>query len=87
MAITYEFHCREFSSSAAKSQRNPAFSLLTSDDILRFKEIIGEKNVIQDEDRLLSANTDWMRKYKGSSKLLLKPKSTEEVFISITLLS
>ncbi|RVW51792.1 D-2-hydroxyglutarate dehydrogenase, mitochondrial [Vitis vinifera] len=32
-----------------------------------------------DEDRLSAANMDWMRKYKGSSKLLLQPRSTEEV--------
>lgn len=55
------------------------FSTLNSDDISYFKGVIGEKNVIQDEERLLTANTDWMRKYRGSSKLLLQPSSTEEV--------
>lgn len=60
-------------------QRNPAFSTLNSDDVNYFKGTLGEKNVIEDEDALLFANTDWMRKYKGSSKLLLQPGTTQEV--------
>ena len=60
-------------------ERNPSFSTLNSDDINYFKGILGEKNVIQDEDRLSIANVDWMNKYKGSSKLLLQPRTTEEV--------
>lgn len=47
--------------------------------ISTFSEYFGEKNVVQDEDRLLDANTDWLRKFRGSSKLLLQPRSTEEV--------
>ena len=31
-------------------ERNPSFSTLNSDDINYFKGILGEKNVIQDED-------------------------------------
>ncbi|XP_010531060.1 PREDICTED: D-2-hydroxyglutarate dehydrogenase, mitochondrial [Tarenaya hassleriana] len=68
-----------FGSSASKIQRNPTFSSLDSDDVSYFKEILGEKNVIQDEERLETANTDWMHKYKGFSKLMLLPRSTEEV--------
>ncbi|KAJ6378878.1 hypothetical protein OIU78_028985 [Salix suchowensis] len=41
--------------------------------------VLGEKNVVQDEDRLETANIDWMHKYKGFSKLLLLPRNTEEV--------
>uniref|UniRef100_A0A2P2LJU9 D-2-hydroxyglutarate dehydrogenase n=1 Tax=Rhizophora mucronata TaxID=61149 RepID=A0A2P2LJU9_RHIMU len=70
---------RNFVSAAAKVKRNPSFSALMPDDIAYFKGILGEKNVIQDEDRLDFANTDWMHKYKGSSKLLLLPRTTEEV--------
>lgn len=76
---TVRLQHRCFGSAAAKIQRNPLFSTLNSDDISYFKGVLGEKNVIQDEDRLMTANTDWMRKYKGSSKLLLQPRSTEEV--------
>uniref|UniRef100_A0A1J3FZD0 D-2-hydroxyglutarate dehydrogenase n=1 Tax=Noccaea caerulescens TaxID=107243 RepID=A0A1J3FZD0_NOCCA len=67
------------SSSASQIQRNPLFSSLDSKDVSYFKEILGDKNVIEDEERLETANTDWMHKYKGSSKLLLLPKNTEEV--------
>ncbi|PON71512.1 Glycolate oxidase subunit [Parasponia andersonii] len=77
-AFRFQFRC--FGSAAAtKVQRNPSFSMLNSDDINYFKGILGDKNVIQDEDRLLTSNTDWMNKYRGSSKLLLLPRSTEEV--------
>lgn len=57
------------------------FATINSDDINHFKKILGEKNVIQEEEKLDIANTDWMRKYKGSSKLMLQPRSTEEVHI------
>ncbi|XP_050228813.1 D-2-hydroxyglutarate dehydrogenase, mitochondrial [Mercurialis annua] len=59
--------------------RNPVFETLDSNDIARFKEILGEKNVVEDEDRLEFANTDWMHKYRGSSKLLLLPTTTDQV--------
>jgi len=72
-------HGRFFGSVPTVLQRNPLFQSLNAEDIAYFKEILGEKNVIQDEERLLVANTDWMRKYEGSSKILLQPKSTEEV--------
>ncbi|XP_021833853.1 D-2-hydroxyglutarate dehydrogenase, mitochondrial isoform X2 [Prunus avium] len=76
---TRGFQYRGFGSLAAKVQRNPSFSTLNYDDISYFKEILGEKGVIEDEEWLATANTDWMHKYKGSSKLLLQPRSTEEV--------
>ncbi|XP_023552171.1 probable D-2-hydroxyglutarate dehydrogenase, mitochondrial isoform X2 [Cucurbita pepo subsp. pepo] len=77
MASGFQF--RRFASLSSVVQRNPSFSRLNSDDIDFFRSILGEKNVVQDEDRLLDANTDWLRKYRGSSKLLLQPRSTEEV--------
>jgi D-2-hydroxyglutarate dehydrogenase len=70
---------RSFGSLATKVERNPSFSSLNSDDVSYFKGVLGEKNVVQDEDRLETANIDWMHKYKGSSKLLLLPRNTEEV--------
>lgn len=60
------------------------FSTINADDITKFREILGEKNVVQDEEALLAANTDWMRKYKGSSNLLLQPRTTEEVYIFLS---
>lgn len=73
--LQYKF----YSVLAATIQRNPRFATLNSDDISYFKALLGDKNVIQDEDTLLAANTDWMHKYRGSSKLMLQPRSTEEV--------
>lgn len=70
---------RSFATTAPKVERDPSFSTLNSEDIKHFKEILGEKNAITDEDRLSIANVDWMGKYRGSSKLLLLPRSTDEV--------
>ncbi|XP_068634992.1 probable D-2-hydroxyglutarate dehydrogenase, mitochondrial isoform X2 [Aristolochia californica] len=75
----HKFQTRSLNLDAMKIQRNPSFSTITLDDICFFKETLGEKSVIQDEDKLSSANLDWMRKYKGSSQLLLQPRNTEEV--------
>nr|GMD58159.1 D-2-hydroxyglutarate dehydrogenase, mitochondrial isoform X1 [Ipomoea batatas] len=60
-------------------QRNPKFSTINPDDINYFKKILGERGVVEDEDTLNAVNMDWMRKYKGASKLMLQPRSTEEV--------
>ncbi|KAL9461657.1 hypothetical protein AB3S75_004617 [Citrus x aurantiifolia] len=76
-ASTIRYRC--FGSEATKFERNAAFSTLNSEDVSYFKELLGEKSVIQDEDVLLAANEDWMRKYRGSSKLLLQPRTTNEV--------
>lgn len=81
---THRLPCRFFGSAPIVMQRNPKFSTINADDITKFKEILGEKNVVQDEERLLAANTDWMRKYKGSSTLVLQPRTTEEVYIFLS---
>lgn len=60
-------------------QRNTKFSTINDDDIIYFEKILGAKKVIQDNEELETANTDWMNKYKGSSKLMLQPDNTEEV--------
>ncbi|KAL9269920.1 D-2-hydroxyglutarate dehydrogenase, mitochondrial-like protein, partial [Drosera capensis] len=70
---------RWYGSGAAAMKRNPAFSEINEDDVLFFKSVLGENNVVEDEDRLEAANTDWMRKYKGSSRLMLQPRTTDEV--------
>ena len=78
---TYKIRQKSFCSASIKIQRNPLFSTINYEDISYFKEILGDKNVIQDEDRLLAANVDWMHKFRGSSQLLLLPKSTKQVLI------
>ncbi|KAG6537866.1 hypothetical protein ZIOFF_002969 [Zingiber officinale] len=76
---TYMTQQRLFASLPNAIPRNPSFSNLNSDDVSFFRSILGDKNVVEDEDRLSAANLDWMRKYKGSSQLLLLPRSSEEV--------
>jgi D-2-hydroxyglutarate dehydrogenase len=76
-----EVQRRTFGSAAKSIQRNPAYSVLNSDDVSYFKSILGDNGVVQDKDRVAVANVDWMGKYKGASQLLLLPKSTNEVSI------
>lgn len=87
---TYMTQQRLFASLPSAIPRNPSFSNLNSDDVSFFRSILGDRNVVEDEDRLSAANLDWMRKYKGSSQLLLLPKSSEEVpnfkFVEVLLL-
>ncbi|RYR10787.1 hypothetical protein Ahy_B05g079269 isoform B [Arachis hypogaea] len=70
---------RCYGSASVLVQRNPKFSKLNDEDVRYFEGILGAKNVIQDDEKLITANTDWMRKYKGSSKLLLQPRTTDQV--------
>lgn len=74
-------HHRNLASIASTPERNKYFATLNSDDISYFKKVLGEKGVVQDEEKLDDVNTDWMRKYKGSSKLMLQPRSTQEVSV------
>ncbi|KAG4987969.1 hypothetical protein JHK82_030321 [Glycine max] len=71
--------CKCFGSMAGSVQRNPRFSKLNDDDVRYFEGILGTKNVVQDEGKLVTSNTDWMHKYKGSSKLLLQPRTADQV--------
>lgn len=75
----FRIHQRNLASIASIPIRNQSFATINSDDISHFKKILGERGVVQDEEKLDDANTDWMRKYKGSSKLMLQPKNTQEV--------
>lgn len=59
--------------------RNPAFSELTHADMDYFRGVVGGAGVVEEEQQLAVANADWMGKFKGSSKLLLQPKTTEQV--------
>ena len=77
----FEVQRRTFGSEAKSIQRNPAYSVLNSDDVSYFKSVLGDNGVIQDNDRVAVANVDWMGKYKGTSQLLLLPKNTNEVYL------
>ncbi|CAI5978981.1 unnamed protein product [Closterium sp. NIES-65] len=59
--------------------RDPQFATLEDADVEYFKGILGERGVITDPDAVAAANVDWMGKYKGNSKLLLRPTTTSHV--------
>lgn len=62
-------------------QRNPQFSRLTAEDISYFESICpvmsADRGVAQDD--LAPFNTDWTNKYRGQSRLVVKPRTTEDV--------
>ncbi|OAL38185.1 hypothetical protein AYO20_02637 [Fonsecaea nubica] len=66
-------------------KRDPRFAEITADHIQFFKSALGDDAAVIDglttdaSDDLEAFNTDWMRKYRGHTKLVLRPKSTEEV--------
>ncbi|KAM9936343.1 hypothetical protein OXX80_004111, partial [Metschnikowia pulcherrima] len=63
-----------------KVQRNPNFKTLEDGDLTFFRSVLKDDNyLITNEADLDFFNEDWMRKYKGQSKLVLKPKTTEQV--------
>ncbi|XP_072940857.1 D-2-hydroxyglutarate dehydrogenase, mitochondrial [Epargyreus clarus] len=55
------------------------FSPLQQEDINYFKSIFKEGQVLTEESEVLPFNIDWIKNCRGQSKLILKPKSTEEV--------
>lgn len=62
-------------------ERDSRFSTLTPADIAHFKTIcpVVSRDHGASEGDLEPFNTDWMRKYRGQSRLILKPKSTRNV--------
>ncbi|KAJ8329386.1 D-lactate ferricytochrome c oxidoreductase [Batrachochytrium dendrobatidis] len=63
-------------------KRNPAFKTLDSNDIAAFKKILPDETSVvdgTDPDALLPFNQDWMRKFRGQSQLVLKPKTSHQV--------
>ncbi|GAM36338.1 D-lactate dehydrogenase [Talaromyces pinophilus] len=66
-------------------KRNPNFAEVTKEHVQYFKELLGTDSALIDgvnadaTDDLASFNSDWMRKYGGQTRLVLKPQTTEEV--------
>lgn len=66
-------------------QRDSKFAEITEEHVNHFKQLLGAESAVIDgvtkdaTDDLESFNGDWMRKYRGHTKLVLKPGSTEEV--------
>ncbi|MCJ1440986.1 MAG: hypothetical protein MMC23_001472 [Stictis urceolatum] len=65
-------------------ERNPAFTALSPSHVEHFKSILGTSAVIDGlstdaSDDIEPYNSDWMRKYRGRTRVVLKPASTSEV--------
>ncbi|KAJ1655323.1 D-lactate ferricytochrome c oxidoreductase [Dispira simplex] len=65
-------------------KRNPTFKQLTTDDVQHFRTILPPECLLfaaseQEANELTGYNTDWMGKYRGQSRLVLRPKTTEQV--------
>ncbi|KAJ3081624.1 hypothetical protein HK102_002228 [Quaeritorhiza haematococci] len=67
--------------------RSPDFNKLTPQDVDFFRSILSSPDLAViysesqelDDDVLLPYNVDWMRKYRGKSVCVLRPKTTEEM--------
>mmetsp|Transcript_30770 Transcript_30770/g.57953 ORF Transcript_30770/g.57953 Transcript_30770/m.57953 type:complete len:460 (+) Transcript_30770:511-1890(+) len=59
--------------------RDPRFSVQNAQDIDFFRQILGDSGMVTDISELSSFNNDWMGKYCGSSRVALKPRTTEQV--------
>lgn len=66
-------------------KRDSRFAQITEENVKFFKELLGTESAVIDgvtkdaTDDLETFNGDWMRKYRGHTKLVVKPGSTEEV--------
>ncbi|XP_037705847.1 D-2-hydroxyglutarate dehydrogenase, mitochondrial isoform X2 [Choloepus didactylus] len=58
--------------------RRLPFAVVSEDDLAAFERIVPGR-VITDPEELEAANVDWLRVARGCSKVLLTPRSTEEV--------
>ncbi|KAE8346498.1 hypothetical protein BDV24DRAFT_147639 [Aspergillus arachidicola] len=66
-------------------KRDPKFAEITAEDVTFFKELLGSQSAVIDgvttdaADDIEPFNSDWMRKYRGHTRLVLKPQNKEEV--------
>lgn len=62
-----------------KQARNASFAVVNEKDIFTFEMLVGVENVIRDEEVLQAYNLDFTKKYRGNSKLVLTPTTSEQV--------
>ncbi|XP_076329152.1 D-2-hydroxyglutarate dehydrogenase, mitochondrial-like [Tachypleus tridentatus] len=62
----------------SRLKRGP-FTELSSKDLEFFQRLLGQEKVLADVEELDGYNTDWMKMFRGSSSLVLRPKTTDEV--------
>ncbi|KAF2021208.1 hypothetical protein BU24DRAFT_487673 [Aaosphaeria arxii CBS 175.79] len=73
------------SDSYPEIQRDSKFAKITQEHVDHFKGILGSESAVIDgvsqdaTDDIEPFNSDWMRKFRGHAKLVLKPSTTEEV--------
>eukprot|EP00051_Salpingoeca_urceolata_P017090 m.230242 g.230242 ORF g.230242 m.230242 type:complete len:606 (-) comp18858_c1_seq2:3244-5061(-) len=60
-------------------QRDQRYSSLNDEDVRHFEGVLDSARVVTDQDDIAPFNQDWMGKFRGSSQLVLKPRTTEEV--------
>lgn len=69
-------------------ERNTTFSEITSTDVEFFKEQLGSKSAViecltsenaDNADDIAPFNVDWMHKYQGRARVVLKPQDKEEM--------
>ena len=66
-------------------KRDSKFSEITAEHVSFFKSTLGDASAVIDgvtsdaSDDLEAFNSDWMHKYRGHTRLVLRPKTTEEV--------
>ncbi|KAI1395793.1 hypothetical protein F4819DRAFT_477342 [Hypoxylon fuscum] len=67
-------------------KRDSRFAQITKEHVDYFKALLGKESAVIDgvttqaaEDDIEPFNSDWMRKFRGHCRLVLKPGSTEEV--------
>uniref|UniRef100_A0A8D3DRE3 D-2-hydroxyglutarate dehydrogenase, mitochondrial n=2 Tax=Scophthalmus maximus TaxID=52904 RepID=A0A8D3DRE3_SCOMX len=64
--------------SPAAAPERRSFSRVTPEDLAFFRKVLPGRT-ITDPDLLESSNVDWLRSVRGSSEVLLRPQTTEEV--------
>ncbi|KAL2220412.1 actin interacting protein 2 [Thermoascus aurantiacus ATCC 26904] len=75
----------KFTSDAYNIKRDPRFAQLTEEHVKYFRELLGSESAVIDgvtadaADDIEPFNRDWMRKYRGHARLVLKPQNKEEV--------
>jgi len=73
------------SESYPEIKRNSKFTQISEEHVKFFRNLLGAESAIIDgvtkdaTDDIEPFNGDWMRKYRGHTKLVLKPGNTEEV--------
>jgi FAD/FMN-containing dehydrogenase len=72
-------------SSYPEFRRDQKFATLTEEHVKFFQDLLGSDSSVIDgvtkdaSEDIEAFNSDWMRKFRGHTKLVLKPGSTEDV--------